>query len=144
MKDEDRRMAKRLLIVGLVITGLFMVGWIALPLIAYTYISGVFTVTSVILEISESTCVGNSIDVTLRNGGTSTSGPLTVTATNVAGDTVKDTCTIEPLKPGANGNCGTNAITRTSADSAGTYGIRARAPGASSAIGAVFCATAGT
>jgi FlaG/FlaF family flagellin (archaellin) len=117
-----------------VATLLMLIITIGLAGIAYSYISGVLTTqTAVVLELVDSICDGTSITTTVRNSGTTTSGAVTVSATNPAGASA-GSCSIASIQPGLTGSC---SFAKTG--TAGTYRLLVSASGAKPQRGTVFC-----
>jgi len=136
-------------------TLLMLIITIALAGFAYTYISGVLTVrTAVVLTPQEITCLGEFLQVTVRNDGTSKSGLVSVDITDPSG-AVSKTCSIASIDPGTSGqitvaasavddaNCSDRGLDRPAGMASGTYRIRITG-GSSPATGNVFCASTGT
>ena len=123
---------------------LMLIITIALAGFAYTYISGILTArTSVVLDIVEQSCIGEFIQVTIRNDGTAQSGTVTVTATDPDGGAT-GSCTTATINPGTQQSCAGSGLNRPPTSEAGTYRIRVSASGASPVTGIAFCPTDGT
>ncbi|MCX8190848.1 MAG: hypothetical protein N3D78_01500 [Candidatus Aenigmarchaeota archaeon] len=112
---------------------LMLVITIGLVGLAYSYISGVFvTRTAVVLSVDQATnCLGNTVNVFVRNDGTQTSGAVSVVVYNAT--MITGTCTIPSITAGNVSSCSTTKV-----GGPGYYRIVVSTTG-SSASGQVYC-----
>jgi FlaG/FlaF family flagellin (archaellin) len=118
---------------------LMLVITIGLVGLAYSYISGVFTArTAVVLSMvpEASSCTPSTINIVVRNDGTTASGGVTVTVTSPGG--ASGSCSIASIKPGQEASC---SVSRgTTLTGSGYYKVVATTSG-STANGMIYCAS---
>jgi FlaG/FlaF family flagellin (archaellin) len=118
---------------------LMLVITIGLVGLAYSYVSGVFTAkTAVVLNmVSEaSSCTPSTINIAVRNDGTTASGSVTVTVTSPGG--ASGSCSITSIQAGQQASC---SVSRgTTLTGSGYYRIVASTSG-STAQGMIYCAS---
>jgi flagellin-like protein len=117
---------------------------------AYLFINNAFTQqTAVVLGIDEATCVGDVINLVIKNDGTSQTSAVTVKVVNPDGDEETTwACDSDPITAGDQpidsigaGQTGACTITRAAEAEAGNYRLTITAAGARSVRGSANCAT---
>ena len=120
---------------------LMLVITIGLVGLAYSYISGIFTSkTAVVLSIvpEASSCTPSTINIAVRNDGTSASGSVTISVTAPSGaNACSNSVSINSIGPGIQQTATCN---RVSGQGAGYYKVVATTSG-STANGIIYCAS---
>lgn len=72
LKHRDKKMAEKLLIVGVIMIAVYFVLQFVFAGLAYMYLSGIITTVGGIVNIASASCVDGTINVIIRNDGTKT------------------------------------------------------------------------
>jgi H+/Cl- antiporter ClcA len=91
LQDKDKKFAKRLIIIGIIMTVVWIVIGFILPIIlsfiSYKYISQTFETSSQGIAVIDSYCSGTTVSILIRNIGTNSITSLSCIQTAPAGDT---------------------------------------------------------
>jgi hypothetical protein len=104
LQDKDKKFGKRLIIIGIIMTVVWIVMGVILPIIlsfiSYSYISNTFESSSQGIEIVDYFCTGNTVNLIIKNIGTNTISNLNCIQTSPAGDSCNLTPSSASILPG--------------------------------------------